>query len=110
MPDSCRQSGRERAVVSRGSDATPKRNASTRRNEPLQLAWRASFFFFAAGRAGFALAFVLVFRDDGGFGLSIAQWMSASGAGKLVLASRSGKVGEEEQVRVDAIKAQNQDF
>lgn len=48
----------------------------------------------------------LITGGNGGFGLSIAQWMSASGAGKLVLASRSGKVGEEEQPRIDAIKAQ----
>ncbi|OWU70003.1 hypothetical protein ATO3_21255 [Marinibacterium profundimaris] len=48
----------------------------------------------------------LITGGNGGFGLSIAQWMSANGAGKLVLASRSGKVGEEEQVRVDKIKEQ----
>ncbi|WP_428927528.1 SDR family NAD(P)-dependent oxidoreductase [Marinibacterium sp. SX1] len=48
----------------------------------------------------------LITGGNGGFGLSIAQWMSSAGAGKLILASRSGKVGEEEQPRIEAIKAQ----
>ncbi|WP_157440918.1 SDR family NAD(P)-dependent oxidoreductase, partial [Aestuariivita boseongensis] len=47
----------------------------------------------------------LVTGGTGGFGLTIADWLSRAGAGKLYLASRSGTVGPEDQPRLDAITA-----
>ncbi|MEM6679243.1 MAG: SDR family NAD(P)-dependent oxidoreductase [Pseudomonadota bacterium] len=47
----------------------------------------------------------LITGGNGGFGLSVADWMSQVGAGRLCLASRSGKVGEEDEARVEAIRA-----
>ena len=47
----------------------------------------------------------LITGGNGGFGLSLAQWMARNGAGKLVLASRSGKVGDEELPRIEDIKS-----
>ncbi len=56
----------------------------------------------------------VMFRRDGsylitggtqGFSLQLADWMSRAGAGKLILASRSGKVSEEDEPKIDAIKA-----
>ncbi len=40
-----------------------------------------------------------------GFGLTIAEWMSGCGAGKLVLASRSGIVVEDDMPKVEAMEA-----
>ncbi len=52
-----------------------------------------------------ANAAYLVTGGTGGFGLTIGDWLSRKGAGKLYLASRSGRVGEEDQNRLAAIKA-----
>ncbi|MEO0371732.1 MAG: SDR family NAD(P)-dependent oxidoreductase, partial [Pseudomonadota bacterium] len=47
----------------------------------------------------------LVTGGTGGFGLTIADWLSRRGAGKLYLASRSGAVGADDQARLAAIEA-----
>lgn len=47
----------------------------------------------------------LITGGIGGFGLSIAAWMARAGAGKLILASRSGKVSDEEMPRIHEIEA-----
>ncbi|MEP5729523.1 MAG: SDR family NAD(P)-dependent oxidoreductase [Sulfitobacter sp.] len=47
----------------------------------------------------------LVTGGNGGFGLSIAAWMARSGAGKMVLASRSGKIPESDAATIEEIKA-----
>ena len=46
----------------------------------------------------------LITGGNGGFGLSIAAWMARAGAGKLILASRSGKVSDEEMPRIREIE------
>lgn len=56
----------------------------------------------------------MTFRNDSsylvtggtrGFSLALADWMSRQGAGRLLLASRSGAVAEEDRAKVDAIVA-----
>ncbi|MEL7253208.1 MAG: SDR family NAD(P)-dependent oxidoreductase [Pseudomonadota bacterium] len=46
----------------------------------------------------------LVTGGTGGFGLTIADWLSRKGAGKLYLASRSGAVGKGDQKRLAKIE------
>ena len=48
---------------------------------------------------------VLVTGGTGGFGLATARWLALKGAARLVLASRSGIVAEEDAPVVDAIRA-----
>ena len=45
----------------------------------------------------------LVTGGSRGFGIAVADWLSQSGAGRIVLASRSGKTDAEEAGKVDAI-------
>ena len=47
----------------------------------------------------------LVTGGTGGFGLTIADWLSRAGASKLYLASRSGTFSTDDQPRLDAITA-----
>lgn len=47
----------------------------------------------------------LVTGGNGGFGLTIADWFSRAGAGKLYLTSRSAKVADEDSPRLEAIRA-----
>ena len=45
-----------------------------------------------------------------GFSLALADWMSRQGAGRLLLASRSGRVAEEDQPAADAMRARGTDI
>lgn len=47
----------------------------------------------------------LVTGGTKGFGLTIADWMSRAGAGKLVLASRSGTIEDQDIPKIEAMKA-----
>ena len=62
----------------------------------------------AAAETGFALrreGNYLITGGSRGFGISVAEWLSANGAGEVTLASRSGSVDAELGSRIEAIRA-----
>lgn len=69
-------------------------------DEPLTVVGTADTVFAARPNGNY-----LVTGGSRGFGLSVADWLSANGAGEVTLASRSGAVDEDALGLIDGIRA-----